>query len=305
MPIAFNRSKPLEAISRVISSSTRSLNFAELSNRKLILLCEVILVVLLAQQLAKVTWQLIPVESTDSGSWKNQAVSTQQQNGSSQVYPELANLHLFGTPPAPEAENANNIDPDSVPRSRLSARITGIVASNVPERSLAIINFSNQDKTYRIGDRLEGANAEVVDIYPDRVIVRNNGQHEALLLYPNNPNQRTAARPTAAVTPQPAEELGELSSELRNNPTSIAELISISPVRRDGKLAGYRINPRSRPDLFKAAGLENNDIALSINGIDLTNSMEAMRLMQELPKLEQISLTVERQGQIYQIDLSS
>ena len=305
MPIAFNKSKPLEAISRVISSSTQSLNFAGLSNRWLILLCEVILVVLLAQQLAKVTWQLVPVESTDSSSWRNQAVSAQQQNGSSQAYPELANLYLFGTPPVPEAENANNIDPDSVPRSRLSARITGIVASHVPERSLAIINFRNQDKTYRIRDRLEGANAEVVDIYPDRVIVRNNGQLEALLLYPNNPNQRTAARPTAEVTPQPAEDLGELSSELRNNPTSIAELISISPVRRDGKLAGYRINPRSRPDLFKAAGLENNDIALSINGIDLTNSMEAMRLMQELPKLEQISLTIERQGQIYQIDLSS
>ena len=304
MPIAFNKNKPLETISRVISNIPRSLNISGLSNRWLILICEVVLVILLAQQLAKVTWQLIPVETSDSNSWKSQAVSSQQQDNGNQAYPELASLHLFGTPPVPEAETANTIDPDSVPRSRLSARITGIVASSVPERSLAIINFRSEDKTYRIGDRLTGANAEVVDIYPDRVIVRNNGQHEALLLYPNNPDQRTAARPTSALAESSAN-IQELSAELRNNPTSIAELISISPVRRDGKLAGYRINPRSRPDLFKAAGLQNNDIALSINGIDLTNNMEAMKLMQELPNLDQISLTIERQGQIYQIDLSS
>ena len=303
MPIAFKKSKPLENVSRVFSNIAQSLNISGLSNRWLILLCEVILVILLAQQLAKVTWQLIPVEATHADNWKNQTASFQQDNNS-QAYPELASLHLFGAPPAPEAETANNIDPDSVPRSRLSARITGIVASSMSERSLAIINFRSEDRTYRIGDSLNGANAEVVDIYPDRVIVRNNGQLEALLLYPNNPDQRTAARPASAPAGTKAD-IKELSEELRSNPTSIAELISISPVRRDGKLAGYRINPRSRPDLFNAAGLQNNDIALSINGIDLTNNMEAMKLMQELPNLDQISLTIERQGQIYQIDLSS
>ncbi|AMO58276.1 hypothetical protein GZ77_21345 [Endozoicomonas montiporae] len=304
MPIAFNKSKSLESLSSRFSNIAQSFNLTGLSNRWLILICEVVLVILLAQQLAKVTWELIPVETTESNNWKNQAASFQEQDSTSQAYPDLAGLHLFGTPPVPETETANTIDPDSVPRSRLSARITGIVASSIPERSLAIINFRSEDKTYRIGDRLNGANAEVVDIYPDRVIVKNNGQHEALLLYPNNPDQRTAARPTSTPA-QPSADIKELSSELRNNPTSIAELISISPVRRDGQLAGYRINPRSRPDLFKAAGLQNNDIALSINGIDLTNNMEAMKLMQELPNLDQISLTIERQGQIYQIDLSS
>ena len=304
MPIAFKKSKPLESISTAASKLTRSFNLSGLSYHRLILLCEVFLVILLAHQLAKVTWQLVPVENSDSGSWKSQSVSSQQQVNGSQAYPELANLHLFGTPPAPEAETANTIDPDSVPRSRLSARITGIVASSIPERSLAIINFRSADKTYRIGDRLAGANAEVVDIYPDRVIVRNKGQHEALLLYPNSPDQKTAARPTTTPT-KPSENLQQLSAELRNNPTSITKLISILPERREGKLVGYRINPTSRPDLFRAAGLQNDDIALSINGIDLTNNTEAMKLMLELPDLEQISLTIERQGQIYQIDLSS
>ena len=304
MPIAFKKTKPLETISTAASKLTRSFNLSGFSHHRLILLCEVLLVIVLAHQLAKVTWQLIPTENTHSGSWKIQSVSLNQQVKGSQAYPGLASLHLFGTAPTPEAETPKTIDPDSVPRSRLSARITGIVASSIPERSLAIINYRSADKTYRIGDPLAGANAEVVDIYPDRVIVRNNGQHEALLLYPNNPDQKTAARPTTAPA-KPSANLQQLSAELRSNPASIAELISISPVRREGRLAGYRINPRSRPDLFRAAGLQNDDIALSINGIDLTNNMEAMKLIQELPGLEQISLTIERQGQIYQIDLSS
>ena len=301
MPIELKNSKQLAALSRFASKSALTLSPSRINNRWLILICELLLVILLGQQLAKITWQLIPVESTAPVSWKNNISQAKQNDSNSTPYPELAELHLFGKPPEPERQSEADIDPDSVPRSRLSARVTGIVASSSPERSLAIISFQNEDRSYRVGDSLQGANAEVIDIYPDRVIVRNNGQHEALLLYPNDPTARTEARPQASTS----QDLNELSAELRNNPTSIAELISVSPVRRDGDLVGYRINPRSRPDLFKAAGLENNDIALAINGVDLTNNMEAMKLMQELPKLEQISLTIERQGQIYQIDLSS
>ena len=305
MPIEFKNSSRLKLLSRLISKSALTSSPSRFNNRRLIIACELLLVVLSGQQLAKITWQLLPVESTAPASWKQDYSKARKTDPSSSPYPELADLYLFGKPLSPEEKSKDGIDPDSVPRSRLSARITGIVASSVPDRSLAIISFRNEDRTYRIGDTLRGANAEIIDIYPDRVIVRNNGQHEAFLLYPNNPDARTEARPVSQPIIETSVDLSELSAVLRNNPASIADLISISPVRKDGKLAGYRINPRSRPDLFKAAGLENNDIALAINGIELTNNLEAMKLLQELPELEQISLTIERQGQIYQIDLSS
>ena len=271
----------------------------EIPVSKLVLLAEVLLVILLGQQLAGLTWQLVrrPSETLVASaqiSYNRTVLSENHRN----PYSGLSNLHLFGEPPELASDQTEEIDPNTVPRSRLGARITGIVASSIPSNSLAIINHRNKDQTYRIGERLAGA--EILDIYPDRVIISNNGEHEALLLYPDLSVQAVAERPQA----NKETSIADVREELLSNPASFTDIVSISPVRRDGKLAGYRINPASRPELFEAAGLQNNDIALSVNGLDLTNPIEAMQLMQSLPELEQASLSIERQGQIYQIDLS-
>ena len=268
----------------------------KIPQRRWILLCQIILVIILAKQLALLTWQLVPVEESDSHWQASQQTANLKQQAN--PYSTLTALHLFGQPPV--EEKAQKQAPDKVPVSRLAARISGIVSSSNPSRSLAIIKVGGSDKTYRIGETLKGTRAKVHEIYPDRVILVNGNRFESLLMYPDEANRK----PRPAARPQPTS-VKQAIARVRSNPASLTDIVSISPVQTNGELQGYRITPTRHPELFKQLGLKPGDLAVAINGHDLTDQAEAMKILTSLPGLNQISLTVEREGQQYQIDISS
>ncbi|CAM3446115.1 type II secretion system protein GspC [Parendozoicomonas haliclonae] len=262
---------------------------------------EVVLVVILAHQLASLFWVMFP--AADAG--KAPAWSPDQNSissiPSSVRYSALDSLEIFGPvaqQPVRPAENEN------VPASRIKARITGMLVSNSPEHSLVILKEQSRESSYRVGEKLKSANATIIAIEPGRVIVETRGRREAIL-FAGAANQPKAIARNVQPTRQVSRTAPELKQGVLDNPGSLMEMINISPVKRNGELVGYRVNPGSRPELFDKAGLQRGDIALSINGYDLTSQKEAMAFMQNLPGLNRISLTVERQGQIYQIDLST
>ena len=88
------------------------------------------------------------------------------------------------------------------------------------------------------------------------------------------------------------------------NPARITDYVRISPIRKNGKLTGYRVNPGRNRALFKEVGLQPNDLAVSLNGYDLTDTRQAMEVAKQLKNLTEMSLTVERDGQLHSIYLS-
>lgn len=82
------------------------------------------------------------------------------------------------------------------------------------------------------------------------------------------------------------------------------ELINITPASNDGELIGYRLSPKSNPEIFRAAGLRDGDIAIMFNGYDLTNAAEAMSLVQSLESMTTASIVVLRDGEEVTIELS-
>jgi len=69
----------------------------------------------------------------------------------------------------------------------------------------------------------------------------------------------------------------------------------------DGELIGYRLSPGKEPELFKQMGLQNNDLAVAINGYQLTDLKQAMAAMNELRNSTDATITIERDGE--QIDV--
>lgn len=258
---------------------------------------EVALVILLASQFAGMTWSFVGHNSDELPRWSASRSSRSSSSAASNNYPALSQLHLFGEPviEIPEAVIAVQ-DIRDIPRSQLQARVTGLVTHPVATQSIAIIRNGNREESYRIGDSIHRTSAEITMIYPDRVIVENNGQQEALLLYPNEPD-----RPVQQTITQGT--VKEVRQQLLENPQSLMELVSITPVRQNGALLGYRVNPRSNPELFQSVGLISNDLAVSINGFDLTDTQEAMQAFRELPEARQVVLTVEREGQLQNIEV--
>ncbi|WP_062263129.1 type II secretion system protein GspC [Endozoicomonas arenosclerae] len=265
--------------------------------RRLIICCEVLLVILLTQQLARLTWQFFDTpEAASQSSWKPQSVAGDSRQSEKDIYPALDSLHLFGQEPIKLTQTDNsNIDPNAVPKSRLSAKVTGIVASTVPSDSVAVIQTGGRDRTYRIGEKLQGSNAEVKDIYEDRVIVLNRGKHEALLLYPDEAGRKVEKRNTGRLT--------EIRQQLISDPASFTDFVQFTTVQKDGQLVGYQLTPGKFPEVFRQSGLKPNDVALSINGYDLSDSNDTMKLLQEVNQLAQISMTIERDGRLYEIEV--
>ncbi len=96
--------------------------------------------------------------------------------------------------------------------------------------------------------------------------------------------------------------LSSVRSELMSNPGKITDYLNISPVRVDGRMVGYRLNPGSNPEMFNQLGLVANDLAVSsINGLDLRDNAQAMQAMQQVAGATEMTVTVERQGQLYDV----
>ena len=101
-----------------------------------------------------------------------------------------------------------------------------------------------------------------------------------------------------------SDELANSRAELLADPSKITDFIAISPVQKDGEVAGYRLNPGKDAALFKQAGFQPSDLAKSINGFDLTDMGQALEVMAQLPELTEMSVMVEREGQLVEIMFS-
>ncbi|HBZ3704409.1 TPA: type II secretion system protein GspC [Klebsiella quasipneumoniae] len=243
-------------------------------------------------QLAKLTWRVVfPVSSED--------ISALPLTAPPAAELELKNVRpaftLFGlatkNPPAP----AEATSLDQVPVSSLKLRLAGLLASSNPARSIAIIEKGNQQVSLSVGDTTPGYDAQIAAILPDRIIVNYQGRQEAILLF----NDTRASSSSPAAAPRPP-----LMKRLREQPQNILTYLTISPVLSGDKLQGYRLNPGKDASLFRQAGLQANDLAIALNGIDLRDQEQAQQALQNLADMTEITLTVEREGQRHDIAFS-
>ena len=254
-----------------------------------------ILVILSCQQMATLTWRLLPSSGSSSRVMLDPVAPSSSAAAPRQLDArELLKLALFGKP---EVQVAKPVTAPSqqAPRTRLNLTLTGLLASTTPDRSIAIILNGGDEQGYGEGDIVNGTQAMISSIMADRVILDNQGQSETLML------DGEEFKPVGQVTPQPQEvttpPLSKLRDNLAKDPGKLLDYINISPVMADGKLKGYRINPGKDVAFFHRIGLLPNDLAVSINGYDLRDNGQAMQIMQQLSSMSEMNLTVERNGQ--------
>ncbi|MGL5472183.1 MAG: type II secretion system protein GspC, partial [Shewanella sp.] len=157
------------------------------------------------------------------------------------------------------------------------------------------------------------------EVYADRIIITNAGRYETLMLdglvytsqSPANQQLQKAKSDKAVVNrvdqrknAEVSQELAQSRSQLLADPSKITDYIAISPVKQGEAVVGYRLNPGKDMNLFKQAGFKANDLAKSINGYDLTVMSQALEMMSQLPELTEVSVMVEREGQLVEIMFS-
>lgn len=252
---------------------------------------------------AQLTWQLAsPTTDVPSGPLKVTAETRSTQVSARSIIA----LDLFGA-----AARSAQVAASNAPKTSLNIRLLGVSASNVPARSAAIIERSGQQEVYVVGEKLAGTEVEITEIYADRVILDNNGRIETLELEGigelseglslTMANVTASSRAVVESPSEPVRDSSEFSEALKAG--NILDFIQITPVREGAGLKGYRLAAGPNPELFLQAGFRDGDLAVAINGQDLTDISAAMKLTQELATMTEATVTVVRDEQYFDLRL--
>lgn len=272
----------------------------------------ILLAIYLIALIASITWRLIPSPEDTSGSTNTPPVTNTNVNSrqSTVNVNSIKRLKLFGDPAAePEVEQTVVQD---APQTRLNLTLTGVVASTEENGGTAVVAQSGRQAVYSIGEKIEGTNASVQEVFADRIIIRNGAQMETLMLdgkdfekmVNTNAPRTSPSRSMPTRAPSLKRSLNDVNSPvsrdqiaaLRQKPDSFSTFIKVSPIRENGDLQGYRVNPGSDTSLFAATGLRNNDVVTEINGLDLTDIGQAMEAMRVMRTAKEMQITVKRDG---------
>lgn len=274
-----------------------------------------LLLLLVLYLAAQITWKLIPV-SNPPLAWQPTIAGPAQQQGVDLSV--IKGLALFGKADTHQTQvkaSAPELITDA-PKTSLSILLTGVVASTAEQHGLAVIESQGSQDTYSPGDKIKGTSASLKEVYADRIIITNAGRYETLMLdgleFTTTNTANTQLQQARTEKPlqidRRDETLGrdiqESRDQLLADPGKLADYLAISPVQQNGELLGYRINPGKNPELFQKAGFKPNDLAKAINGYDLTDMAQALDVMGQLPDLTEISVTVEREGQLVELMFS-
>ncbi|QOL15351.1 type II secretion system protein GspC [Dickeya dianthicola] len=240
-----------------------------------------LLMLLFCQQLAMIFWRIGLPDNAPVASVQITPAQARQQPVT------LNDFTLFGV--SPEKNKTGALDASqmsNLPPSTLNLSLTGVMAGDDTSRSIAIISKDNEQFSRGVNEEVPGYNAKIVSIRPDKVVLQYQGRYEVLGLYGQEDNGSDGV---------PGAQLNEQLQQRAS--TTMSDYVSFSPAMNDSKLQGYRLNPGPKSDSFYRVGLQDNDMAVALNGLDLRDEEQAKKAMERMADVHNFTLTVERDGQ--------
>lgn len=265
-----------------------------------------LLVAVLAWQLASLLWTLVPLPKsavwTPAPGFVDPAPTKPPLNMDA-----LASAHVFGQ----LQSSASTASLANAPDTQLNFTLLGILAGSTERESLALIAKDNDEAPYAIGDDVSpGVNLQA--IFPDRVILSRNGRLETLRLDKDAPSNAAVFNPAAVNNSEPqegtvaaAQMLAQIKTQVLTDPSKAANFIRVQPISGEGGMKGYRVYPGPERGAFNAAGLKPGDVVTAINGTSLSDPGQALQLLQSLSQSSSMSLTVDRNGVSQSVNVSA
>jgi general secretion pathway protein C len=276
----------------------------------------------IAYLLAQLTWLLLSSNSPQPT--LNIEHNTLVERKISQInIGVISQLNLFGA--YNEQTQVEQVKVQDAPETKLRLTLSGTVASDDKDTAAAIIENNGKQETYGIGDKITGTRAILESVATDRVIIKQSGRLETLMLDGFNYNKPTArrfnsanvstsqknmTRPSRNNSPQVLDQRNnealsrsamKLKTDINNDPGKITDYLKIIPKRQGGMILGYQLMPGKDAEFFQSSGLKSGDVAVQMNGLDLTIASEAAQALQALKQEQELSLLVDRNGELTEI----
>jgi len=219
-------------------------------------------------------------------------------------YEVIANRDLLKVPKTGKSTGERSLSGDVIrPLAEMGLILRGTI-SGPEEIARAIIEESNQQKLYKIGDSVKGA--KVVGIFRNKVIMNVNGQEQMLVVEESKsgPNQPSGSLAGSSRMPR-FPRTGMLGSsgvpDAMKNMDQVLGNARVVPYYRGGQPYGFRVSDVQEGAKIYQLGVRSGDIIKSINGIPIRSPQDALNAYQELGKNSSVDLELERQGQITRV----
>ena len=233
-------------------------------------------------------------------------------------------MNLFGLY-TDSIDTIETVEVESAPQTQLRLTLSGAVASDDKTTSAAVIENAGKQDTYSPGETITGTRAVLDSVFRDRVLLKHAGKLETLMLDGFDYNEKIQQNVVnkSAISPAKTRELNSrltspnvidqrtnkmlsksaesFKDEINTDPSKITDYLKISPKRKSGKIVGYRLLPGKNADFFQNSGLKSGDIAIQMNGYDLTVPSEAAQALAALKQDKEVSLLIDRNGELNEI----
>jgi len=280
------------------------------ANRLLPAWVSLLLVVVIAWQLARIIWMLVPGPAAgDAIQTPRNQTALQSAAADTADAQDIANAHIFGIASS-ESEQAAQpavTETDNLRDTRLSnLSLKGTIASTPAEMAVAIIaDGANEEKVYTIGQSVT-AGATLHAVYADRVVLNENGVLTNLKLPKDFPQgAATVTRRNRTTINRASTNSQSIQSVVARNVSRLADVIRPTPYFVNGQQQGYRVYPGRNRAQFASLGLRPGDLIKDIDGQALSDPSQAMKIFQSMDSADQVSVTVERNGQAQVLVLST
>ncbi|WP_448250145.1 type II secretion system protein GspC [Thalassotalea agariperforans] len=291
---------------------------AKLPQQKIAQMVAIILLGYIAYLSAELTWLIAAPENPTQQTFSSTTNQPRTEAKNTVDIAELKALNLFGNYTEKSARPVNQVSDEvkDAPETKLNLTLSGVVASNDKDIAVAVIENSGKQNTLGIGDKIEGTRAILEQVYFDRVIIKHAGKLETLMLDGIKYNKNVATSPSQAkvkTTSQSSsvvdnrnnqalsERVSDLKATIVGDPGKIIDYLRITPKMQNGETVGYLLMPGKNPEFFKASGLKSGDVAVQMNGFDLTSPLDAAQALQALKTEPEVALWVDRDGEVTEI----
>jgi len=275
--------------------------------------------------LTRLIWALLPASDSqlpEAGQVINPVtMAAPTDSGPAVDVARVQGWHLFGEAGAvaPAQETAETDSRAAVREgiekgareTRLNLKLRGVVASSEEGLGFAIIEQNSQQDIYAVEDKLPvQGDVTLAKVMRGQVVLDNGGTYELLELFddseldaqsaavpaPDPARNNTATAPDGGADLSASAVAQGYRERLYENPQSLAEVVSVSAVRENGQLLGYRIAPGKEQEQFELLGFKPGDLVTSVNGIALDDPANTLSLYQAMRSASEATFELQRDG---------
>lgn len=268
-----------------------------------------------------------PVDAVSSASFN---VPTPAASLSQNGVDLILKRNIFNSEGAATDETKKDDDANKGPqtqeavKSDLPVKLIGTIYGGDPYSGIALVENSTKKTTnsFMVGDTLTKESI-VKEIHKERIIIDRSGRLEYIEV--DRQELSRSKRKKKAKEPAVANNaIGQLATEpppnafkedgferkeremvmtsaykqklLTSDFTKVLQDAKASPNMVDGELKGFLLTRIRKDSIYEKAGLQNDDIVSEINGIPLTDTAQAIRLLQSLRNEAEIEIRIVRGG---------